>query len=135
MPKKAKSQTPSAVLQKYIDDYQTNPFALSKSLNVAYQSITHILKGESRITVPMALRLAQHFGNTPKYWLDIQTSSEIDELSANKKFITGIKKIPKAKKQTGAAGKKKTKTLAEKRKNAAKAPGAKKTRGRKAKKK
>jgi len=48
MPRTAKSKsastvTPSEVLQKFIDDYQTNPFALSKVLNVAYQSVTHIL--------------------------------------------------------------------------------------------
>ena len=45
MPRTAKTHTalavtPSEVLQKFIDDYQTNAFALSKSLNVAYQSVT-----------------------------------------------------------------------------------------------
>jgi len=140
MPKSSKSQTPSTVLQKYIDDYQTNPFALSKALNVAYQTVTHIIQGKARISVQMALRLAKHFGNSPKYWLDIQSASEIDELSANKKFVAEIKKISKADKSAGKA-KKETKAKAKKGpkgkkgKKPAKAAGAKKTRGRKAKKK
>ena len=141
MPKTAKRQSPGEVLQAFIDDYQINPFSLSRSLKVNYQTVTHIINGKSRITVQMALRLARYFGNSPKYWLDVQASSEIDELSADKKFVSSVKSIPKAKKPTGKAKKeaktktKKTDTLAEKRKKAAKTPGAKKARGKKAVKK
>jgi len=131
MPKSTKSQTPGAVLQSFIDDYQINAFSLSKSLNVAYQSVTHIISGKARISVQMALRLAQYFGNPAKFWIDIQAMSEINALSTDKKFVAAIKKIPKAKKPTG---KSKANTLAEKRKKAAKIPGAKKPRGKKAKK-
>jgi len=98
MPKTAKLKTPGAILQSFIDEYQINPFFLSKELAVNYQTVTNILKGKARITVPMAVRLAQYFSNSPKFWLDIQASSEIDELSADKKFLASIKKIPKAKK-------------------------------------
>jgi len=140
MPKSAKS--PGDVLQSFIDDYRINPFFLSKEIKLSYQTIVNILKGKAKITVPTALRLGKYFGNSPKYWLDIQLTSEIDELSSNKKFLSIIKNIPKAKKGSGKAprtGKakpanKKTKTLAEKRKKAAKAPGAKKARGRRKKK-
>ena len=108
MPRTAKSKTasavtPSEVLQKFIDDYQTNPFALSKALNVAYQSVTHILQGKARISPKMAIRLSSYFGNPVKYWLDIQTSADLAELSADKKFQSSIKKIAKAVKPTGKA--------------------------------
>ena len=138
MPRTAKSQSPSEVLQKFIDDYQTNPFALSKALNVAYQSVTHILQGKARISIKMAIRLSSHFGNPVKYWLDIQTSADLAEHSADKKFQSSIKKISKAVKPTGKAKKEKntkihkgkTNTLSEKRKNAARISGSKKARGR-----
>ena len=142
MPKTAKSKTPGAILQSYIDDYQINAFSLSKSLQVAYQSVTNILNGKGRITVSIALRLGQYFGNSPKYWLDVQASSEIDELSEDKKFVKIIKSIPRAKKPAGkakkapkadTAKKNKSNTLAEKRKKASKVPGGKKA-GRKSKK-
>jgi len=128
---KSKTQTPSEVLQKYIDEYQTNPFALSKSLDVAYQTVTHILKGKSRITAQMAVKLAKHFGNTPNFWLDIQAQSEINELSANKKFTATVNKIPKAAKPTAKVKlitqKKKSRTsYAKPNKQAAKAKSKKK---------
>jgi len=135
----AKTKKPGEVLQSFIDEYQINAFALSKSIKVAYQSVTNILNDKGRISVHIALRLGQYFGNSPKYWLDVQSSYEIDELSADKKFINTIKSIPKVKKPTGKvkkvtkaeSAKNKANTLAEKRKKAAKAPGAKKARGRK----
>ena len=103
-----KSQTPSEVLQKFIDNHQTNPFALSKALNVAYQSVTHILQGKSRISAQMAIRLSKHYGNKAEYWLDIQSKYEIDELSADKKFIKILSNIPKAQKPTGKQKRKHT---------------------------
>ena len=143
MPRTAKSQTTGEVLQSFIDKYQINAFSLSKSLNVAYQTVTFVLKGKSGISPKMALRLSAYFGNPVKYWLDIQTSADLAELSADKKFQSSIKKITKALKPTGKVkkdktakiGKGKTKTLAEKRKKAAKIPGAKNARGRKVKRK
>jgi len=143
MPKTAKRQSPGEVLQAFIDDYQINPFSLSRSLKVNYQTVTHIINGKSRITVQMALRLARYFGNSPKYWLDVQASSEIDELSADKKFVSSVKSIPKAEKPTrkakkgtnGKTKKNKSDTLAEKRKKAAKIPGSKRAKGSKTVKK
>ena len=137
MPKTAK--TPGAELQSFIDEYQINPFFLSKEIKLSYQSVLNILKGKAKITVPTAIRLGKYFNNSPKYWLDIQLSSEIDELSTDKKFLSIIKSIPKASKSAGKAKpaakakavNKKKNTLSEKRKKAAKVPGAKKTRGRK----
>ena len=101
MPKQAKLKNPGIVLQSYIDKYEINPFIVSKALNVAYQSVSNIIKGKARITVPMALRLAVYFGNTPQFWLDIQNSAEIEEYSSDSKFMSAVKKIPKVQKPTG----------------------------------
>jgi addiction module HigA family antidote len=132
-----KTKTPGDVLQSFIDKYQTNPFALSKDVKLSYQTVLNIIKGKGKITVPTALRLGKYFGNSPSYWLDVQLSYEIDKLSANKKFVAMIKNIQKVKepgkvKATAKAkpAKSKSKTLAEKRKKAAKVPGAKRGRGR-----
>jgi addiction module HigA family antidote len=136
MPKTAK--TPAFVLQSFIDEYQINPFSLSKSIHLNYQTILRILKGNGKITVSTALRLGKFFNLSPAYWIDIQFASEINELAKNKKFISMIKSIPKARKpaeQTKTTSKtkpakRKNKTLSEKRRKAAKIPGAKSARGR-----
>jgi addiction module HigA family antidote len=136
MPKTEK--TPGSVLQSFLDEYQINPFFLSKETNLSYQTVLNILKGKGKITVPTALRFGKYFGNSPQYWMDIQVSSEIEKLSVNKKFSSVIKKVPKAQKSKGA-GKKKAKTtksnaLSAKRKKAAKIPGAKQARGKRTRK-
>jgi len=124
-------KTPSAVLQAFIDKYQMNPFSLSKSIRMNYKTIRDILNGKAKITVSTALRLGKFFGNTPHFWLDKQLTSEFNELSADKKFQSILRKIPKAEKQKSTAkekpAKRKTNTLREKRKKAAKIPGAKKS--------
>jgi len=135
----SKTKNPGEVLQSFIDEYQINAFALSKSIKVAYQSVTNILTGKGRISVHIALRLGQYFGNSPKYWLDVQASYEIDDLSADKNFVSAIKSIPKAEKPSGKIKKEtkaetprnKSNTLAGKRKKAAKVPGAKKAKAKK----
>lgn len=138
MPKVTQAQTPGTVLQSFITKYQITPFFLSKQIKVSSTLIQSIVKDQAKITVATALRLAQYFGNSPKFWIDIQVASEIDELSADKAFLSVIKGIPAAQKPIGkvkterkaqAAAKskavnRKRNTLAGKRKQAAKAPGA-----------
>jgi antitoxin HigA-1 len=136
----AKSEkTPGAVLQTFIDKYQINPFSLSKSISMNYKAVCDILKGKARITVPTALRLGKYFGNSHNYWLDLQITSEINKLSADKKFQTILKNIPKAEIKKSSTkekqAKRKSNTLREKRKKAAKIPGAKKTFGKRKHKK
>jgi addiction module HigA family antidote len=128
-------QTPGSALQSFLDEYQVTAFFLSKEIDLSYQTVLNILKGKGKISVPTALRLGKYFGNSPQYWMDVQVSSEIKELSANKKMSSVLKKIPKAQKPKAGTGKKakttKSNALSAKRKKAAKVPGAKQARGRK----
>jgi addiction module HigA family antidote len=131
MPKTEK--TPGSALQSFLDEYQITAFFLSKEINLSYQTVLNILKGKAKISVPTALRLGKYFGNSPQYWMDVQVSSEISELSANKKFSAILQKIPKAQKpKAGKAKTTKSNALSAKRKKAAKVPGAKKARGKNA---
>jgi len=128
MPKTNKS--PATVLQSMLDEYQITAFFLSKSIRFDYQTLQKILKSKGKITVPTAIKLGKYFGQSPAYWIDVQSAYEINELSKNKKFVSLIKSIPKAQKPSAkaktASTRGKTKTLSAKRKTAAKAPGARK---------
>ena len=124
MPKAPKS--PSSVLIDLIDQYQINPFALSKAISLSQSAVRQIVIGEARISVPIALRLAKYFGQTPAFWLDLQRDYDLKEAAADKALTGILKGIEKAKKP-GAKPKTKVKvkplrkpTLADKRKKAAK---------------
>ena len=133
MPKTA--QTPVSVLKSLMDEYQLTAFSISKAISLSNSAVQQILKGNNKITVPTALRLAKFFGQDPAYWLDMQREADLLEAAKDKELSEILKGIAKAKKPTAelkakakakpqAKPAKKT-TLADKRKAGAKAPGAK----------
>jgi plasmid maintenance system antidote protein VapI len=135
MPKTVK--TPATVLQSLIEEYQTNPFALSKNTHLAYQTVTNILRGKGKIRVPIAIKLGKYFGVAPEYFINIQVEAIKNDLAKNKAFSKQLASIQKAKKPSGKKTtntKGKTKTLAAKRKKAAKVPGARGAKRKRAKK-
>ena len=137
MPKSSK--TPATVLQSLMDEYQLNPFSLSKAIQLSHSAVRLLAIGKSSISVSTALRLAKFFDQTPAYWLDLQREADLDEASRDSKLQDILKAINKAKKpsapkpQTAKKPSKKL-SLADKRKEAAKTPGAKAAKGSRAKK-
>jgi addiction module HigA family antidote len=112
----AKTQTPSAVLVQFMDEYQLNPFSMSKVLQLHYQSVRRLVSGQAKITAPIAFKLAQLFGNKPDFWTALQMESDLKAVSDDKEFMAVVKSIQKAKKPTAA------KPVPAKSKKAAKAP-------------
>ena len=93
-----KSQTPASVLQSLMDEYQLNPFSLSKGLHLSNSAVRLLVIGKANISVSTALRLAKFFGQTPAYWLDLQREADLNEASKDKELQDILKAIPKAKK-------------------------------------
>jgi len=132
MPKS--TQTPASVLQSLMDEYQLNPFSLSKAINLSNSAVRLLVIGKAKVTVPTALRLAKLFGQAPNFWLDLQREADLDEASKDKKLQDILKEITKAKKpdaskQVTAKKPGKKQSLSDKRKNTAKIPGAKPAKG------
>jgi addiction module HigA family antidote len=131
-------QTPASVLQSLMDEYQLNPFSLSKAVNQSPAGVRQLVIGQSKVTVPTALRLAKLFGQTPAFWLDLQREVDLSEASKDKELqeiLKGISKIKKPVVQNHEASKKssKKKTVAEKSKTVAKGTGVKNARGKRQK--
>jgi len=132
MPKS--TQTPASVLQSLMDEYQLNPFSLSKAINLSNSAVRLLVIGKAKVTVPTAFRLAKLFGQTPNFWLDLQREADLNEASKDQKFQDMLKGIAKAKKPDApklVTSKKpdKKQSLSDKRKKAAKIPGAKPAKG------
>ena len=130
-------QTPADALNALMEDYQLNPFSLSKQVGLSTSSVRNIATGKSGVTVPTALRFAKFFGQCPSFWLDLQLQADMQKASSDKELQSELKTIPKAKKPAPAKIKPadknaKSNTLAEKRKKAAKVPGAKQAKGKQA---
>ena len=96
-------QTPASVLTSLMQEYQLNPFSLSKQLGLSTSSVRNIVLAKSGITVPTALRLSKFFGQDPSFWLDLQLQSDLQAAANDKDLQSALKTIPKAKKPTTSA--------------------------------
>jgi antitoxin HigA-1 len=136
MPKS--SQTPATVLQSLMDEYQLNPFSLSKAIHLSHSAVRLLAIGKSKVSVSTAMRLAKFFDQAPTYWLDMQREADLIEAAKDKKLQDILKAITKAKKPAApkpetAKKPAKKQTLSDKRKKAAKTPGARAAKGSRAK--
>ena len=67
---------------KFINDVYLKPNGISGrelavKLDVAASTLSRILKGSSRITPEMALRLSKAIGRSPESWLTMQDSHDL----------------------------------------------------------
>jgi addiction module HigA family antidote len=104
-----------------MDDYQLNPVRLAKAISMSPSAIRQIVIGKTGITVPVALRLAKHFGTTPDYWINVQRSKDLAEAGKDDRLSAVIKSIPTAKKPL-AENKVKKDTSASNKKNGTEKP-------------
>lgn len=50
---------------------------LANRLDVAPESLADFVAGNAAITVDLAMRLSQAFGNTPEFWLNAQRNVDV----------------------------------------------------------
>ena len=129
MPKTA--QTPASVINALMIEYQLNPNSLSKAVGLSQSAVRLIAIGKARVTVPIAIRLAKFFSQTPDFWINLQIQEEMRAAANDKDLQAALKSISKAVKPTSSIKSNKTtmpakkETLADKRKKAAKTSGSK----------
>jgi addiction module HigA family antidote len=95
---KTSAQTPGTVIKSLMDDYQLNPFKLAGEIKLSNSSIRQILLGKVRVSASVALRLAKFFGNTPEFWLNLQSTADLAEAAKDSQLSAVLKSIGKAKK-------------------------------------
>lgn len=53
-------------------------YRLAKDISVPPRRINEIVHGKRGVTADTALRLARYFGTSDRFWLDLQTSYDLD---------------------------------------------------------
>ena len=89
---------PGAALKLKLAEFQLNPTKLAKEIKLSQSAVRQIVIGKTKITVPVALRLAKYFGSTADYWLDIQKAYDISEAANDSKLKAILQTINKIKK-------------------------------------
>ena len=86
--------TPGEMLkEEFLVEYGLSQNQLAKAVGISPNRIAEIVNNRRRISADTALRLSLYFGNSPEFWMNLQTHYDlkIARLSLNPKDIRRIK--------------------------------------------
>ena len=71
--------TPGEILEEeFLSPMALSQYRLAKEIHVSPRRINEIVKGKRAITADTALRLGRYFGTTAQFWLNLQSSYELE---------------------------------------------------------
>jgi addiction module HigA family antidote len=77
--------------EEFLEPLGITAYRLAKEINVSTTTILEILNGNRKITVDTALRLSRFFGNSDRFWLNLQ--NDIDLRRKREKLGPDLDKI------------------------------------------
>ena len=83
------------LLEDFLIPMNITQYRLAKETNIDQTRISEIVKGKRSITTDTALRLSKYFGNSPEFWINLQTNYNLEE--KRKVMDTELKKIHRLK--------------------------------------
>ena len=73
---------PGQFLRDELDALAMSARKFAAHIGVPHNAVTSIMNGARSITAPMAIRLGQAFGTTPRYWLNLQMIHDLKRARA-----------------------------------------------------
>jgi len=78
--------TPGEMLkEEFLVGYGLSQSGLAKAIGISPNRIAEIVNNRRRITADTALRLGLYFGNTPEFWLNLQSHYDLKMARRNLK--------------------------------------------------
>ena len=92
MAKRAPIHPGEILFDEFLNEFGVTSYALAKAIGVPTNRVTGIVNGERSITADTALRFARFFGNSPKFWMNLQTRYELSiaERDIGKKIVAEV---------------------------------------------
>lgn len=90
---------PGEILGEELEELDMTAAGLARIIEVPANRITQIIAGKRTITADTALRLAQYFGTSPDFWMNLQKIYDLD--LARKDVGEKISHIPRRTKANG----------------------------------
>ena len=80
MKKNPRSFHPGRILhEQFMKPAGLSQNALAREMGVPPRRINEIILGKRGITADTAIRLARHFGNSARYWMELQADYDLEE--------------------------------------------------------
>ena len=78
--------TPGEMLkEEFLAEYGLSQNQLAQALGISPNRLAEIINNRRRITADTALRLGLYFGNSPEFWLNLQTHYDLKMARKNLK--------------------------------------------------
>jgi len=68
---------PGEFLRETLEDLAMTQAAFADAIGVSAMRVSHLLKGDRSVTAELALRLGRALGQTPQYWLNLQSAYDL----------------------------------------------------------
>jgi len=65
------------LLEEFLKPLSVSQYHLAKEIGVPARRVNEIVHGQRRISADTAVRLALYFGNTPEFWMNLQTHYDL----------------------------------------------------------
>lgn len=67
------------LLEEFLQEYGISQNRLGREIGMSPRAINEIVHGKRSITANSALRIARFFGTSPEFWLNLQSSYDLEE--------------------------------------------------------
>ena len=68
---------PGEFLRETLDELGLTQAVFANALDISPMRVSHLLKGDRPVTAELALRLGRALGQSPQYWLNLQTAYDL----------------------------------------------------------
>jgi addiction module HigA family antidote len=68
---------PGAFLQEALAEFDVTQAEFARKIGVSAMRVPHVINGQRPVTAELALLFGQAFGQTPQYWLNLQTDYDL----------------------------------------------------------
>ena len=69
---------PGVYLKELLDELELSQYRLAMGLGVPAMRINHVVNGKRPVTAELALRLGRYCGQSPRYWINLQSRYDMD---------------------------------------------------------
>ena len=82
---------PWIFLKEILDELGMSQSAFAHAIGVSPMRISHVIKGSRPVTAELAVLFGKVFGQTPTYWINLQTSYDLK--TAEKMMVQRMRQV------------------------------------------
>lgn len=79
---------PGEILRtEFMEPLGLTAYRLARELHISIPRVNDLVRGKRGITADTALRLSRYFGNSPQFWIGLQSGHDLWTASASKSLL------------------------------------------------